>query len=73
MTNGQYATASKILHAMESQDFADFYGTESEDLLPNDVSPFSSYIMGMENAPSRDSILEDIVRIFHIPETGDFR
>lgn len=70
MTNGQYAVASKILHAMESQDFADFYGTESED---GELSPFSSYVMGMPDAPSRDEILQEIVRIFHIPETGDFR
>jgi len=55
-------TAKDILEVLSRQTFADFYGAVSE----TDQCPFSKFIMGDEDAPTEEEILEEIKSIFHL-------
>lgn len=54
--------AEIILSGLERQNFADFYGKVEED----DCSPFTKYLEGIEGTPSKEDILDTIVRVFRL-------
>ena len=62
MEKNQRKQAEHILSVLERQTFADFYGAVED----GDTAPFTNYIEGADNAPTRDEILDKIVRVFRL-------
>jgi hypothetical protein len=54
--------AEDILKVLSLQKFADFYGIPPV----TDLSPFTKYLVGDDDAPTRDEILKKICQLFNV-------